>query len=225
MACVYILYSDEFPTHPRYVGVSKYDSPEKRLKLHIYESNRGTKRPVYNWMRKVENKVFASTLATKLSWSAACQLEVDTISEYRKAGHKLLNLTSGGEGNFNPDESVRAKISAAHKGKTIPDSMRKHLSDINTGKHHSEETKKKMSESHMGINTWAKGTKLSDERKADISKKLTGRPVSAETREKISNSNRGKKRTPEQRETMRKAQRLRHQKTKDTKHVKEDREI
>ena len=82
----------------------------------------------------------------------------------------LHNRTDGGDGNSNPSEETRKKISEAKKGRT-----------------HSEETKKKMSEAKKG-NTYMLGKTLSEETRRKIGEASKGRDPSEETRRKISES-------------------------------------
>jgi hypothetical protein len=83
----------------------------------------------------------------------------------------LVNMTPGGDGLSNPSPEIRAKMSAASRGRKA-----------------SPETRAKMSEAHRNI---------SDETRARISAGGKGRIHSPETRAKIIAANKGKVKSPE----------------------------
>ena len=95
-----------------YVGIGKPDrayqiSPSKRSEL---------------WNRTVnKHGVIVEIIETDLTWDKACELEIETISKYKriKDGGTLVNHTDGGEGatGFNHSDEAKAKISKGNKGK------------------------------------------------------------------------------------------------------------
>jgi len=95
---------------------------------------------------------------------------------------------------------IRAKIGAAHKGKTISVEQRKYLSELNTGKSWSEATKNKLSETLVvdyasGKRTPARGMlgkRLTPEQKEKIRLALTNRPKSESHKEKMRQVNKGR---------------------------------
>jgi hypothetical protein len=99
----------------------------------------------------------------------------------------LFNLTNGGEGATGPKSDItRAKLSAAHKGKSKPKiSMehRKRISEFNKGRVVSDETRAKISAAHKG-------------------KTRIGHAISDETKAKISAANKGNKLGPQSAETI-----------------------
>lgn len=139
-----------------------------------------------------------------LNESEAHRLERVEIAKHGRRNNGtgiLANLTDGGEGNsgWTPSEETRAKIGAAHKGKTLSNEQRTTLlnivrnpsaetrakmSDAQIGRKHSEETLAKMSENNA---------MRRPEMRAKVSDALKGRPKSEETRAKLSvaNSNPG----------------------------------
>jgi group I intron endonuclease len=125
----------------------------------------GSKLPVYNWMRKYAD-VVVKELETKISFDLAKEKEIFYIAKFKEEGHRLLNLTNGGDGvlgYIHSDETRRKKS----------ESMKKTIGGKpahNRGSKHSEETKKKMSESHKGATSPNKGKKLSEEWKSNMSK-------------------------------------------------------
>ena len=77
-----------------------------------------------------------------LTKEEAQQKEIELIAEYKSNEPKYgYNLSSGGEshngckGMHYQTEESKAKISAVHKGKTIPDSVKKKMSEAHKGKH------------------------------------------------------------------------------------------
>ena len=81
---------------------------------------------------------------------------------------------------------MRAKVSAAHKGKKLSAEHRKKIGEGITGRKVSAETRKKIGEAH-------KGKKLSAEHRKKISENngMKGKKLSAEHRKKISEGHLG----------------------------------
>jgi group I intron endonuclease len=119
------------------------------------------------------------------------------IAEAKAKGLDLLNGTSGGQGipGMKHGPEARAKMSAAHKGKTITEAHRKAISAAMKGHTYnmsrgpfSAETRAKMSASKIGEKNNNFGKAMSDETKAKISAAKTGKkrgPRSEETKEKM----------------------------------------
>jgi|688.fasta_scaffold348385_2 hypothetical protein len=210
MACVYLLHLSSSPEDIRYVGMTKYNSAERRFQGHI-DKTRKTKKsrlPVYDWMRKYEGQVSFTTFKSGISVEEAQRLERSLITQYRSTG-RLLNCNDGGEGAFNPTPKTRRKISEAKKGKpphpnaSSPEARAK-ISAALKGRTFSDETRKKMSESAR------KKPKISEETRQKYKQASTGRfhsdeakakmrevalqrpPMSEEARRKISESRKGK---------------------------------
>jgi len=77
-----------------------------------------------------------------LTKEEAQEKEIELILEYKSNNPEFgYNVSSGGEshngckGMHYQTEESKAKISAAHKGKTIPDSVKKKMSEAHKGKH------------------------------------------------------------------------------------------
>ena len=188
MACVYTLASSLEPKAIRYVGISKFDTADKRLKEHIRgarkKKNTGHKD---NWIRSVivnGGEIITTVIENNLLWGEACEGEKFYIREYRSLGYNLTNLTDGGDGNLGliPSEETRGRMRNAHLGRTYgPHSIetREKLKIAQTGKKLSEETRMKMSIA-------SPRRKMSPENKAKLLVVHLGRIVSPETRAKIS---------------------------------------
>jgi len=111
-------------------------------------------------------------------WQAwECEIELIAFWGRQCDGGCLLNKSIGGPGvsGVKRSDETRAKISAAHAGK----------SNHFYGKKHTAETKAKMSAAQAGNQNW-KGKKHSAETKAKMSKVKIGRKLSAEHRAKLS---------------------------------------
>jgi hypothetical protein len=173
MSAVYALVSSGEPDVVRYVGRTKPDSPERRLKTHIKDATAGRKYHIHNWIRKVQeggDTVVAITLESNLTWEESGKREIYWIAYYKEQGFDLTNMTSGGDGAPNLPEEVRLAMSAKKRGKGHPQS---------------EETKRKISEAY-------RGRKPSDEIREKYRQAKLGKTVSAETKAKISASTKGK---------------------------------
>jgi len=174
MSAVYALVSSGEPDIVRYVGRTKPDSPERRLKAHIKDATAGRKYHVHNWIRKVQkaaDTVVAITLESDLTWEESGKREIYYIAYYRSLGFDLTNMTSGGDGAPNLPEEVRLVMSAKMRGRGHPQT---------------EETKRKISKAH-------KGRKPSDEIREKYRQAKLGKRVSDETKAKISKATKGRR--------------------------------
>lgn len=103
----------------RYIGKT-IKSPESRLKQHYSETNCGSSLPVHRWIRKQPfGQVFFDILYTSEDEEFLFDMERYFIQFAKNTGHKLLNLTNGGEGisGYKMSESQKEKLSAMKKGK------------------------------------------------------------------------------------------------------------
>lgn len=155
----------------RYVGHTTKPLAQ-RLGGHISTAKRGASRPVCLWIvglldggERPGIRVL-ERLSTSDDWQ---ERERAWISHYR-SGESLLNLTAGGLGWLGHTHSAeeRAKIGAAHRGKTISLCQRQKQSAAMAGRRLSKETRQKISDA------------------------MTGRGFSAETRARISDAKLGR---------------------------------
>jgi hypothetical protein len=116
MSCVYALVSTESPTDIRYIGISKYDTPDNRLARHLSSAKSNNPRisnlPIYKWISKhisAGHEIHYILLETGLSWDEACYLEVEQIKDHRNLGYDLLNMTDGGEGTLGSSRSQESR--------------------------------------------------------------------------------------------------------------------
>jgi thymidylate synthase len=109
----------------------------------------------------------------ELTWEEACRMEKWWIAFYGRSDLQkgtLCNLTDGGEGNVNPCDEVRKKLSESKTGKKNPQ----------YGKEHSEEWKTKQSAKLSGVGNPNYGKTLPDWQKEINRKAQLGRKHSIE---------------------------------------------
>ena len=212
MPCVYALRRTSSPMEYRYVGVTRHETPYPRLKGHIAAANRGSKYPVYCWMRKHAEDIEVVMLDHASTMEEAFSIEILRIYEFKEKGHRLLNVTAGGEGciGLTHSDTTKNKISDSLKGRvfsaehlekirlsntgrTRSKEAKNNMSKAQKGRLASEETKKKMSEAH-------EGKKHSEASKAKMVISQNNRILSEEARDKISKANS----KPKSKETKRK---------------------
>lgn len=105
------------------------------------------------WNSVVEKHGFVYEIVEQqLSEQSAFDLEIELIKFYRECGHKLCNMTDGGEGMSGNVASAetRAKLSARFKGREFSQEWRQKLSDARKGWVPSEETRQKLREHNLG---------------------------------------------------------------------------
>lgn len=120
-AHVYVLFDSRESGHYRYVGVSV--NPHVRCQQHIDESKKTLARGRWkaNWIRKVVAEganVNYAVIASFDDVADAYDAEVTWIADLRRYGHRLTNITDGGEGwRFNPWKipHLREKMLASSK--------------------------------------------------------------------------------------------------------------
>lgn len=173
----YTVYMHISPSDKRYIGITHLKPTYRYGK-----NGNGYKRCTvfYRAIQKYGWDNFKHIIVcSNLSKEDACNKEQELISEYKTNNPKYgYNCSLGGESGsygYKPTPEVRAKISAANKGRivsaetrrkiglansvalkgrTVPDEVRQKISEHNgrgfLGKHHTEETRRKNSEAHIG---------------------------------------------------------------------------
>ncbi len=179
----------------RYIGQTCLQ-PQKRLRQHLQPAQLRKHTHKNHWILSIlENhqKPSVAILQQLHTLDDLNAAEDYWINFFKAQGCRLTNDRDGGIGMRNPSPEVRAKMSAAKKGKipyaaTLPKSAetREKLRQANLGKTHSIEARAKMSRSHKG------------------------RPCP--NPEALRASRLGWKASPEQRENMKKAAQLREAK-------------
>lgn len=164
---VYMLVESD---RPFYVGKAK--NLRKRKTTHISKARHSKENyPIYNKIRKLlKNKTSFEIVAIEdgLTEDNVDERERYWIKKYRENGHKLYNVSEGGEGGKGFTSETIEKIRKAHIGQKI-----------------SPETRRKISEAR-------KGMIFSEEHKRNLSKAWKNRVVTEETKRKMSESSRGK---------------------------------
>ena len=161
----------------RYVG--KADNVEKRLSQHIKQvKHRQYKnRYVCNWIRQLLSEGLTPSIeileeCTQDSWK---EKEIAWITDCKKFGLKLCNLTNGGDGTqgYVFSDETKQKLSDMRRGKTtslkgqsISEEHRDNISKALKNRVVSEETRKKIGASSKGRNV---GIKRSEETKRKMS--------------------------------------------------------
>jgi hypothetical protein len=175
MACVYGLVSKSNPSVIRYVGRSRYNTPEIRLEQHIRNAKKdSTNLHVYNWIRKcvsLHEEIDYIVLATNISWEDSGIEEINYIKKLKDQGHDLTNMTLGGEGSLGVKASseTKAKMSASRKGRVVSEETRLKISKANAGKKRTAETKEKLSNAIKGKPGPNKGKEFSEEWRKNMS--------------------------------------------------------
>ena len=106
-----------------------------------------SKRRNKHWQNVVNKTNYVVEIVAKdLSLEDACELEIFLIQMYGK--ENLTNITSGGEGQFNPDDETRYKIGNGKRGTKISEEHKLKLSEFNKGRKHTKESKQKIKENH-----------------------------------------------------------------------------
>lgn len=148
----------------RYVGASK--NPERRLKDHIKEANRGKKNHRYDWIRKIlsKNDFPIMKIIEETNIEVWEERERYWISYYGR--ENLVNGTDGGDGVTGRiiSEKFKQRLSYLFSGEGNPF----------YGKHHSEESLEKM-----------RHKVISSETRNKIRESKRGKSNSLESREKL----------------------------------------
>ncbi len=174
--------------------------PERPLKHAKNAQTLTAHSHLFHWIRSLDSDpkiLILQQLGENTSRTFVGEVEKMYIAALRSIGHRLINLTDGGDGLLNPNEEVRAKMRTAAKSRFV-----------------SQETRDKMSRTRKGrvlvddVQGWRKnvsaalkgheGHKFTQEQRAKITASLIGN-----TRTK------GSKQSEETRAQMR-ASHLRH---------------
>lgn len=129
----YILYKVTFPNNKIYVGITTKSLKERKRK-HYVSVQLGSNFKFHNALRKYKGKEKWKVISTKAkSWQELCKLEIRYIKKYKSVLNGY-NSTAGGEGNFNPSEITRERMSIWQKGKVLTQEHKRKLSEAKLGK-------------------------------------------------------------------------------------------
>lgn len=174
---IYKLYDPREPDEARYVGLTKV-TLQRRLTAHTSPSHLRDNTYKNNWIKKClleTTRPEICLIEVCTNRRQACAREKFWISYYRNLGHRLTNLTDGGDGMFGhkPSAETVAKRKKANAGFT-----------------HTPETKEKIRQIKLG-------TKASHETRMKMSKVRTGKKQTAATKAKIGFAHRAENLSPE----------------------------
>lgn len=154
---VYAL-SDPRTGEIRYIGQTVV-SLSRRLRQHLQKSALKSHGHKNHWLKELLAVALQPCIHHMQTVSSLAELdacEIYWIAFMKAQGNPLTNGTTGGEGLRNPSAEVRARMSAAKKGKApvcaghkTPE-HRESLRQANLGKKASAETRAKMSTAHKG---------------------------------------------------------------------------
>jgi hypothetical protein len=177
---IYTLHDPREPSVIRYVGWAT--DTKRRFNKHLADA-RADRDQTYcgRWKRTLLELNVVPVLTIVESglgdgWKLA---ESQWVNHLRSAGHKLTNLTDGGDG-------TRGYKIPLEKRRKLTDEQKRKIGDAHRGRKHTSESRSNMRLSHLG-------KKHTPEQTAKISQANRGRKQSEEER----NKRRGKKMPPE----------------------------
>lgn len=194
---IYTLHDPRDPDSIRYVGWAT--DTKRRLSKHLSDA-RANRDQTYcgRWKRTLLAEGTLPVLSIVESglgsgWSLA---ESKWVEHFKSLGHKLTNLTNGGDGTRGyqwPIEKIRK----------LTDEQKKRIGDAHHGRKHTLESRANMRLAHLGkkhtpeqtakISQANRGRKQSEEERS----KRRGKKMPPEAVAKSAASRRGQKRTPE----------------------------
>lgn len=200
------------PKHVRYVGMAGVDP--SRPYHHAKNAKDISAKASYllNWIRTIQVEgrepevIILEQCSDNISRELLGYVEKCYIKSLREIGHRLTNMTEGGDGfRGSHTEETKKKMSTSRIGMKASEEARqsmraaqKIIGAARVGTKLSEETKAKMSASAVGM----LGQKHSEEAKAKMSAVKLGKKVSQETRIKLSAVSKGLKRSEETKAKM-----------------------
>jgi group I intron endonuclease len=165
-----------------YVGITTR-TLEKRKRQHLKTARGGrVASPFYRAINKYGPDSFAWEILEKVLFvDSLLALERYYIKKFKTLSPDGYNLTSGGDGTFNPSAETRKKMSMAKMGthRIFSNEHRKRLSEARTAWCSKPENKKKLSQINLGH-------PVSESTKKKISIAHKGKPVSHKLREVMS---------------------------------------
>lgn len=198
--CVYL--ATNLTNGKAYIGKTISGMASRKI-THRHAASHGRRSPFLSALRKYGFDGFGwLELFNSDDEAALLAAEVALIAEYRLAGARLYNLTSGGEGTSMPcSPERRDKASRAMKGRLVSDETRLKLRAANLGRKHSPESIAKIRAAKLGTKMAA----WSDERRAKwvatwAAKTAEGYRASPETRAKQSEAAKRRAAQPGERE-------------------------
>lgn len=199
----------------RYVGMTM-QKLSRRWNGHCSKARSSIRRlAIYRAIEKYGRDNFSiETIDEALDLATLKQREIYWINFFNTKNFGY-NLTDGGDGTLNPTAEVRAKMSAASKGRPKSAEHRARIGAAHRGLKRSAETCERIGASSLGriktpeskarTSAALKGRKYSLETRAKLSASLMGHKFSDETRNKISEAIKRLHQDPEYRSKLAKA--------------------
>ena len=187
---IYGLYDSRNPIEIRYVGKT-VRTVTARLMSHLDEVRRNKVRSHKNsWIRRVladGGRVELLALDRAENHTDGCALERHYIVWFKAEGHRLTNLTDGGDGTpgWVPDEEFRRRVSERRRGQQHTDESRAKMSASLRGR-------PLTTEHRMNIGIGGRGRKHSEATRAKQRAAHLGKPKSTEARARMSAAQKGR---------------------------------
>lgn len=155
MGIIYALVDPHRPERVRYVGQTG-SSWRERFKAHMHAARAGTRTPLYDWIRSLENRgrVPEMFVLEEVSNDEMDEVERALIAEFRMRDEGLLNVLDGGEG--------------WERGREFSAEHRRKIAEKARGRKHSKETKQKISDAQIGNKNHRYGTSHSEEHREHL---------------------------------------------------------
>jgi group I intron endonuclease len=202
----------------QYIGVigTNGKTVEKRWREHCYEAAYDSHYLLHKAIRKYGATAFeVGQIASARTLADILAVERLLIVQYGTLSPKGYNLTSGGEGVFEPAEETRAKMRAFAIARGISPEMRQRALEANLGSKRTLEQRQRIGDSRRGkkrnplsiakatATRLAKGPSPAHRAWSTVGQR--GRKASDETRAKMSTARTGQKRSEETKARMRAA--------------------
>lgn len=145
------VYLVTFPNGKQYVGITTA-TMEVRKSEHKSRARHGRSFAIHAALNKYVNQEIWEVLKICDSYEEAKELEKKYIKDLKTMSPNGYNLTQGGDGikgKVFTDEQ-RKRLSEAHKGYVMPQSVVDKIANSNRGKRRSDEAKARMSSAQKG---------------------------------------------------------------------------
>ncbi len=172
-----ILYRLNFPNGKAYIGITR-ETLNQRVRRHILYARQGRMFALSCAIRKHGEHSFVPEILDIAEASELKRLEIEAISEHRRRGIVLYNMTDGGDGSLGVSlsQEVKEKISASLSGRKCSELHRIRVSEAQKGKTISPEAREKMRAAAQA----RCAVPMSDEQRQKRREALTGRKQSPE---------------------------------------------
>ena len=125
-----------------YIGITGW-SVKRRYARHLWNAEHGRSGVLYDAIRELGAEAFQVELIVQvISWSEACDLERQFITEFQTKIPFGFNMTDGGDGNrgYVYTDEVRARMSKSGSQKRLTPEHRQRIGDNWRGRKHTPES-------------------------------------------------------------------------------------